>query len=50
MKSTSSVSSKGLTTIPKKIRKKLNIQEGDKIIYEKLEHIADKLINDKMEH
>ncbi len=81
MKSTSSVSSKGLTTIPKEIRKKLNIQKRDKIhwilssentldlvvvheplksltgkyskkelIYEKLEHIADKLVNDKMEH
>lgn len=31
MKSTSTVSSKGLTTIPKEIREKLNIKKGDKI-------------------
>ncbi len=31
MNLTSSVSDKGLTTIPKKIREKLNIKKGDKI-------------------
>ena len=33
LKSSSTVSEKGLTTIPKKIRKKLNIQKGDKIYW-----------------
>ena len=31
--STSTVSDKGLTTIPKEIRKKLNIKKGDKIFW-----------------
>jgi len=79
IKSISTVSDKGLTTIPKEIRKKLNIKKGNKIYwiltekdkseliiireplkfltgrysqegltYEKLEHIADDIILDKV--
>lgn len=33
MEFVSTVSSKGLTTIPKEIRKKLNIKKGDKIYW-----------------
>lgn len=33
IKATSTVSTKGLTTIPKEIRKKLNIKKGDKIYW-----------------
>ena len=79
IKATSTVSTKWLTTIPKEIRKKLNIKKGDKIywiltekneseliiihdplkfltgchnddnlVYEELEHKADKMLIDKV--
>ena len=79
IKSISTVSDKGLTTIPKSVRKKLNIKKGDKIhwiltekdksdlviihkplefltgrhakkniTYEKLEHVADDIILNKV--